>query len=272
MQPPVPICEGDCGILPPDATDQVFPLPSGDYGAWIGQARRLPVFTCDAVFGIESSVYVGPDNGMTALEWETARVRLPPLDLPRQCVDQITTAEALDREDALISHYRRIVAIAEAQGTSKLLQPFPYFRTRPAIIAGDKVLTAFSWNDHGQETQAILAMLAGADGGAPRLLHDDQDQGWHILIAATDAGTCFIEWDAEGPPPIEGGYSVDAAELARQAGAALDRLQVIHDRLVRALGQDYWTYRHAPARVPPTNPIRSAIGRLLRINARSRLG
>jgi hypothetical protein len=258
--------------LPPDATHRVFPLPSGEYGAWIAQARHLPVFTCDAVFRIESSVYIGPDNGMTEPEWETANIRLPPLDLPRQFVDRVTTAEALDREDALISHYRRIVAVVETHGKSTSLQSFPYFRTQPTIIASDEVLTEFSWNDNIHETQAVLEILTEADGGAPRSLHDDQDQGWHILIVATDAGTCFIEWDAEGPPPIEGGYAVDAAELARQAGAAFERLRIIHDRLVQALGQDYWTYRHSPPRVPPTNPIRSAVGRLFRINARSRLG
>ena len=255
-----------------DTTYRVLPLPSGEYGAWIAQARRLPVFTFDAVFRIESSVYIGLDNGMTALEWETANVRLPPLGLPRQFVDRVTTAEALDQEDALISHYRRIVAVVETHGKSTSLQPFPYFRTQPAIIASDEVLTEFSWNDDIHETQAVLEILIDAAGGAPRPLHDGQDQGWHILIAATDAGTCFIEWDAEGPPPIEGGYAVDAAELARQAGAAFERLRIIHDRLVRALGQDYWTYRHSPPWAPPTNPIRSAFGRLFKINARSGLG
>jgi hypothetical protein len=90
--------------LPPDATHLVFPLPSGAYGAWIAQARCLPVFTLEAVFRIESSVYTGSNNGMTALE---------------------------------------------------------------------------------------------------------------------------------GPPPIEGGYAVDAAERARQASAALERLRIIHDRLAR---------------------------------------
>jgi hypothetical protein len=258
--------------LPPDNTRRVFPLPSGEYGAWIAQARRLHVFVCDAVFWIEPSFYIGPDDGMTSLEWETANVRLPPLDLPRQLADRVTTAELLGREDALISHYRRLVEVAEMHSETASLRPFPYFRTQPAIITSDEVLTEFSWNDDIHETQTILEMLAESGGGAPRLLHDDQDQGWHILIVATDAVTCFIEWDAEGPPPAVGGYAVDAAGLARQAGAALDRLQIIHDRLVRALGQDYWTYRHSPPQVPPANRIRSAIGRLFTINARSRLG
>jgi hypothetical protein len=258
--------------LQPDNRRQVFPLPSGPYGDWIAQVRPLHVFACEAVFRIEPSFYIGPDNGMTPLEWETANIRLPPLDLPRQFADRVTAAELLGREDALIAHYRRIVEVAETHGKTASLRPFPYFRTEPAIIANDEVLTEFSWNDDVHETQAVLEILAESGGGVPRLLHDDQDQGWHILIAATGATTCFIEWDAEGPPPTVGGYAVDAEALARQAGAALARLQIIHDRLVRAFGQDYWTSRRPPPPAPPVNRIRSAIGRLFTINARSRLG
>jgi hypothetical protein len=248
--------------LAPDHPRRVFPVPSGEYGAWIAQAHPLPLFTCDAVFRIEPSFYIGPDNGMTSLEWETANVRLPPPDLPRQFADRVSTAELLDREDALISHYRRIVEVAEKHGKTASLQPFPYFRTEPVIIGGDAVLTAFSWNDDMHETRAVLEILAEDSRGVPQLLHDDQDQGWHILIATTDAMTFFIEWDAEGPPPATGGYAVDTAELARQAGAALERLQIIHDRLVHAFGQDYWTYRPPPPPVRPVNRIRSAIIRL----------
>lgn len=226
---------------PSDATRQVFPLPGGEEAAWIAQARRLQTVMCDAVFRIAPSVYIGPDNGMTARDWETANVSLPVVDLPRQRADQVTTAEMLGREDALISHYRRIVELAEMHGKTASLRPFPYFRTQPAIITGDEVLTAFPWNDDIHETRTILEILAGSDDGPSRLLHDDQDQGWHILIAVMDGETCFIEWEAEGPPPAVGGYAVDAAAVARQARAALDRLRIIHERLVRALGQDYWT-------------------------------
>lgn len=130
--------------MPPDNTRRVFPLPSGEYGAWIAQARRLHVFVCDAVFWIEPSFYIGPDDGMTSLEWETANVRLPPLDLPRQLADRVTTAELLGREDALISHYRRLVEVAEMHSKTASLRPFPYFRTQPAIITSDEVLTEFS--------------------------------------------------------------------------------------------------------------------------------
>ncbi len=254
--------------MPADETRRVFPLPNGEYGAWIAQARRVPVFTCDAVFRIEPSVYIGPSNGITSLEWQTARIALPPVDLPRRLADRVTTAELLGQEEALISHYRRLVEIADKHGKTASLQPFPHFRTQPAIMAGDEVLTEFSWNDDMAETQTVLEILAGSAGGPARLLHEDVDQGWQILIVTNDTVTSFIEWDGEGPPPATGGYAVEAAALARQAGSALDRLRVIHDRLVRALGRDYWTYRHPERRPPPENRIRSAIRRLFGLNTR----
>ncbi len=224
-----------------DNTSRVFPLPTDECGAWIAQARTVAPFVCDAVFRLEPSFYVGPANGMTSLEWATANVRLPPVDLPRQFADRVATAELLGREDALVAHYRGIIAIAGAHGKAGSLRPFPYFRTQPAIIADGQVLTEFSWNDDVHETRTVLEVLAGSIDGPARLLHDDQDQGWHILIAATGPATCFIEWDAEGPPPVGEGYAFDPAELARQAAAALERLQVIHRRLIGALGRDYWT-------------------------------
>ncbi|WP_158928224.1 hypothetical protein [Acidisphaera sp. S103] len=209
---------------------------------------------------------------MTSDEWQTANVRLPQPDLPRQFANQVTTAELLDHEDALIAHYRRIVETAQQHGKAASLQPFPYFRTEPAIVAGNQVLTEFAWNDDIHETRTVLEILAESGNGPPRLLHDDQDQGWRILIAATDAVTCFIEWDAEGPPPSTGGYAVEAAELARQAGAALARLRIIHARLVQALGRDHWTYHRPPPPAPPANRIRSAIGRLFATNTRPKSG
>jgi hypothetical protein len=231
--------EGD-GIVGAGDTNRVFPLPTDEYEAWIAQARPLANFACEAVFRIEPSFYIGPDNDMTALDWETANVRLPPLELPRQFADRVTTAELLGREEALIGHYRRVVEIAGAHGKASSLRSFPYFRIQPAVIADGHVLTQFSWTDNLHETRAVLEMLVQTADGPPRMVHDDQDQGWHILVATTGPATCFIEWHAEGPPPAEGGYAAGSAMIAGQAVATLDRLTIIHDRLVWALGRDYW--------------------------------
>ena len=212
---------------------------------WTVQARRLNAFGCDAAFRIEPSFYIGPDHGMTALDTEVSRLPLPSPDLARRLPFQVTTAELLGQEDKLVEHYRRLVAIAATHGKTASLRPFPYFRIQPVILSEDQLLTAFSWNDDLHETQTVLEILAGCASGAPRLLHDDQDQGWRILIAVTETATCFIEWDGEGPPPAEGGYAVDTVALALQAKTALERLGIIHDRLMRALGKDYWTYRRS---------------------------
>ena len=110
------------------------------------------------------------------------------------------------------------------------------------------MLTEFSRNDDVHETQTIFEVLTGSSNGLARLLHDDQDQGWHILIAATGAATCPIEWDAEDPPPAGGGYAFDPTELSRQAAAALERLRIIHRRLIGAFGRDYWTCRRLASR------------------------
>jgi hypothetical protein len=225
------------------------------------------------VFRIEPSVYIGPDNGMTSLEWATSNVRLPPLELPRQFADRVTTAELLGREDALLSHYRRIIDVAREHDKTASLRPFPYFRTQPAMVAHDEVLTNFSWNDDLNETNTVLEALVDSGDGNSRLIHDDQDQGWRVMIVTTETDTCFIEWDAEGPPPSVGGYAVDSKELARQAATALDRLRTIHHRLVHDLGKDYWTYRSPPSPPrPSSNRLRALLGRLLATKARAKRG
>lgn len=51
---------------------------------------------------------------MVTLKWHEANIVLPRLDLPCCFVDQVDTMELLGREGALISHYRRLLAVAEA--------------------------------------------------------------------------------------------------------------------------------------------------------------
>jgi hypothetical protein len=171
-------------------------------------------------------------------------------------------------EDELADYYRRLIAIAETHNKqASLRHPFPYFRTQPVIIVGDEVLTEFLWNDDLHETRTVLEVLVVAGDSADGSLWEDQDQCWCIQIAAAGALTCFIEWNAEGPRPRTGGYMVDAASIARQAAAALDRLHIIHGRLVQALGQDYWSYTPPsytrPSYAPPMGRIRSVIARFL---------
>ena len=233
-------------------TPRHFPIPDGAESAWIAHARRLSDFTCEAIFTIEPGLYIGPDNGLGTLARDSVTVKLPPVAIPRHHADFVTTTELLGREAPLIEHYRRIVALAEQHGEKSAAHPFPYFRTKPALIADGEVLTEFAWNDDVDETRTVLDALVEAGTGADRLAYFDLDQGWEIQIVATGSATCWIEWDAEGPPPESGGYAVDRTELAQQATAALGRLRTIHERLIAALGHDYWTHRPAP--IPPRKP------------------
>ena len=134
-----------------------------------------------------------------------------------------------------------------------LREPFPYVSVGP-MITRNEVLASFPWTDDIAATREVLLALAEPTCGSGGLIWDDQDQGWHILIMAVGDVTCFVEWNADGEPPADGGWAADAASLARQAAEGLARLETIHGRLVRALGHDYWTYRRkpsAPARPAP---------------------
>ena len=233
-------------------TARHFPVPDGAEGAWLAHARRLPDFTCEATFSIEPDLYIGPDNGLGTLARESVTLELPPVDVPRRHAGFVTTTELLGHEAPLIEHYRRIVALAQQHGKKSATRPFPYFRLKPAVIATGEVLTKFDWNDDLNETRTVLDAFVEASTGDDRLVYFDLDQGWEIQIVATAFSTCWIEWDAEGPPPETGGYAVDRTDLAHKAMAALERLQTIHGRLVAALGHDYWTYR--PPLSEPTQP------------------
>ena len=219
----------------------VWSMPTGAQGAWIAHAKMVRPTACDASFMLEPNFYIGPGNDFTSQQWETARIDLPVIDLPRQFTDRVTTAEALDREDTLIDYYRRIVEIATEYRKTDKLRPFPYFRTRPLLVADGEVLTEFSWNDSIDETSTILQHFADGGQGPPRLLHFDVDQGWKVQIATTGTVTYLMEWGDERYPPTLGGYACDSRELAHQATSALERLHCVHSRLAEAIGFDYWS-------------------------------
>jgi hypothetical protein len=237
---------------------------------WMAVARRLDAFQCDAAFQIAETFYVGAENGFTPREWEEARIPLPPPALPCRIPGLVTTDDLLDREDELIAYYQRLIAVAEAHGKANVLgKPFPYFSVGPRLIGGGEVLAGFLWTDDVPDTRSVLEALAGLEPGATGLVWDDQDQGWRILIAAAGDAAYFVEWNAEGAPPVDGGWVLDAATLARPASEALARLETIHGRLAAALGRDFWIYRRAPP-APPIGRVRRAVARILGIASRAR--
>ena len=236
-------------------TLQTLPTPELEDAAWMTQARPLDAFVCDAVFRFADSFYIGPDNGFTQREWEAARVPLRPPALPCRIPGRLATADLLGREDELITYYERLVAVAEAHGkAASLRNPFPCFSVNPTFISGGEALASFAWTDDVPESTAVLTALAGSANGAAGLIWDDQDQGWAIRIVAGSKTTFFVEWDAEGQPPADAGWAVDASSLACQAAEALTRLKVIHGRLMGALGHDHWSYRRANETMPGRRP------------------
>lgn len=59
------------------------------------------------------------------------------------------------------------------------------------------------------------------------------------MIAENVSATFFIGWSKGRPPPAEGGgCAFDATLFARKFDAALERLGIIHDGLVQAMGQN----------------------------------
>jgi hypothetical protein len=176
----------------------------------------------------------------------------------------VTTSEILGWEGVLADYYRRLVALMRKHERLDDGQPFPYFRTQPAILSNEDVLTAFSWSDDVLETKAILEILARSDKAPPSLLHQDCDQGWEIMIVADGPSVFLIEWDGEGPPPVDKGFRFDAQAVSEQAAGALERFLGVHAYLVGALGHDYWTYQYKrPALPAQQGSWRSAVRRIL---------
>ncbi|SHK07176.1 hypothetical protein SAMN02745194_04109 [Roseomonas rosea] len=206
-------------------------------------ARPAARFLCDAFFRIPEDVYVGPDHAITQEDWRGLRVPVPAPNLPLRMPGKVATTDLLGREEGLAEHGARLLEVAGAHGkAASMTRPSPYFTVAPAILGPDGLLATWPWSDTLPEAVLALEALAAADRAAPgTILWDDEDQGWHLRIIGAGASACLVEWDAEGPPPAEDAWRVDAAELAGQAASALERLRTVHARLVKRLGRDLWS-------------------------------
>lgn len=210
---------------------------------WMAGGAHCPAPGCDVLVTLADSVYIGPPNGMTPAQWRGARIPLPPPDLPCRWPGRLASADLPGREPALAAHYAGIARILATHGRpAEARQPFPYASLRPAIFCGDRLLADWPWSDSLPEAAATLQQLAGAAEMPPgRVLLDEQDQGWRLLMLSGQDGMLhLLEWDAEGAPPPGTAWHLPAAPLARQAAAALERVRASHARLRRLLGRDPW--------------------------------
>jgi hypothetical protein len=214
----------------------------------MARASAVTGVTCDAVFSWADDVYYGPSSGFTREQWDTLRETLPPPPPSMSGFGGVTTAAAIDREDELIAHYRRIVAISRKRNVPGVLrQPFPYFRVTATIHDGADALTDLPWFDSEAYARHMLESIAAA---APQKredhveVFDDVEQGWLIRILRSGDKLYVLEWwnwehPGEGDSRTE--LVFDCAAMAADARAALERLRIVHGRLVEGLGVDTGT-------------------------------
>lgn len=217
--------------------------PSAEDATWTLAARPVASPLCDAFFLVAESVYVGPENGMIPAQWESERVPLPRPDLPLRAPSRVAAADVAGREDVLAAHYEGLIRVVRSHGrTRALVEPFPFFAIRPALLEGEEVLASWPWSDTLPEALGVLEVLSRVGEAAPgRVIMDDLEQGWGLRIVAGKGTVYLVEWDGEGPPPVDAAWCLEASVLAGQAAAARDRLRAVHVRLRRLLGRDFWS-------------------------------
>jgi hypothetical protein len=233
----------------PDNRDNAYAsstIPDLDDRVWLPATRPIEDFVCDVSFRVDGKLTTLCDADASGRRESVVSAEVAPPGLPQRVPSGIITADIAGHMEQLVAYYRRLIAAAEEAGlTDQLQRPFPHFAVKPVITA-DTELTEFAWYDTITEVSAVLRAIATCplDASEPQEILDDLEQGWRGRLAVWRGRIGLVEWDWEhtAMPPTPG-YSFDAAQLAKQAGAALERLEAIHRELVQALGRDYWNIR-----------------------------
>lgn len=170
---------------------------------------------------------------------------VPAPQLPQCLPDVVVAVSVVGHTKKLIAYYRQLIDPAAEVGLDERMQdPFPYFRVKPVIVAGDEA-AAFPWYDTVAETAKLLRALATCPPHAaePLEIFDDLEQGWQVRLATWRGRVGLVEWNWENTDmPTAAGVSFDAIELANQAAASMQRLDRIHHELTQAFGRDCWNY------------------------------
>jgi hypothetical protein len=230
----------------PDKANASSTIPNLDDRIWLPATRPVADFVCDVSFRVDGKLTTLRDEDASGRREGVVSAEVAPPGLPRCVPSGIITADIVGHTEQLVAYYRRLIAAAEEAGlTDQLQRPFPHFAVKPVIIA-DAELTEFAWYDSVSEASTVLRAIATCplDASEPEEILDNLDQGWRGRLAVSRGRIGLVEWNWEQTalPPTPG-YSFDAAQLAKQADAALQRLEVIHRELVETLGRDYWNYR-----------------------------
>jgi len=231
----------------PDEVAAVTEIPDLDDRVWLPAARPIADVACDVSFRVDGKLTSLREADPSGRRESVVLAEVAPLELPQRGRSGIITADIVGHTEELIAYYRRLIAAADEAGlTEQLQRPFPYFAVKPVILADAEQLSEFAWYDDVAEATTVLRAIASCplDAHEPVEILDDLDQGWRGRLAAWRGRIGLVEWNWEQTalPPTPG-YSFDAAGLARQADAALQRLAAIHCELVQALGRDYWNDR-----------------------------
>jgi hypothetical protein len=225
---------------------QSIEIPDPDDPAWLASAQLITDFVCDAGFDVTGRLTTWRETGADGQSEQVFLAAVPLPRLPQRLPNVFVTADIVGHTTELITYYQALIAAATEVGLKdQLLDPFPHFRIKP-VIATDTALAGFPWYDTVTESKMVLRAIGAfrRDTSQPQLIHDDLDQGWRVRIAAWRGRIGLVEWDwEETEAPATTGVSFDAAELVRQADAALKRLGVIHRDLVQAFGQDFWNFK-----------------------------
>jgi hypothetical protein len=229
-----------------DKAHALSTIPNLDDRVWLPAARPVENFVCDVSFRVNGKLTTLRDGDVSGRRESVVLVEVATPELPQRVPGGIITADIVGHTEALVAYYRRLIAAAEEAGLTDQLQcPFPYFAVKPIIMA-DTELTEFAWYDTVSEASAVLRAITTCplDASKPQEILDDLEQGWRGRLAVWRGRIGLVEWNWEHTalPPTQG-YSFDAAKLASQADAALQRLEAIHRQLVQALGRDHWNYR-----------------------------
>jgi hypothetical protein len=218
-------------------------IPNLDDRVRLPAARPIEDFICDVSFRVDGKLTTLRDADANGRRESLVLAEVAPPGLPQRVPGGIITADIAEHTEELVAYYRRLITAAKDAGlTDQLRHPLPHFAVKPVITAGAE-LTEFAWYDTVSEASAMLRAIATCplDASEPQEILDDLEQGWRGRMAVWRRRIGLVEWNWEQTalPPTPG-YSFDAAELASQAAAALQRLEAIHRDLVQALGRDYW--------------------------------
>ena len=213
-------------------TDPEWP----DDGSWMGSAQPCPEFRLDAGYAVTHYVpgWLLPVHAPNA----------PPISLPKlpRTAGHVLTVDTIGREAELVRHFAQLPPL-----------PDPVLRRETAAWSclevnlllcppGEHPVVADTFGPSRAEADRLLAELADTDT-PPAMLYDNLDQGWALRVVVEPEEVFVLDWAWDAPDPRHGARSLrlPRPELARQAAAARERLQHLHETLVGALGRDIWT-------------------------------